>query len=251
MNREAFEELRAFEDRHWWFRGRRAAIREHVDLGLARSPTGAVVDVGCGTGANLAWLAERTQSSRLIGLEPDAHALELASQRGLCVCLLRADASRLPLATACAALIVCCDVLEHIDDDSAACRELFRVLAPGGTLVVTVPAGPSLWSAHDLALGHRRRYGREVLERRLAAAGFEIETRHGFILAFWPLVWIVRRWRRNSDSEKVNATPSSDFVELPSPINAALVGWLWIESLAMRLFRCRHGVSLVVRARRR
>ncbi len=251
MNREAFDELRAFEDQHWWFRSRRAAIREHVDLGLARSPTGAIVDVGCGTGANLAWLAQRTERSRLIGLEPDAHALKLAQQRELSVCLLRADAARLPLATACAAMIVCCDVLEHIDDDSAACRELFRVLAPGGTLVVTVPAGHSLWSAHDLALGHRRRYARGVLQGRLASAGFEIEAQHGFILALWPLVWIVRRWRRNSDSEKAGAAPSSDFVELPSPINAALVGWLGFESLAIRLLRWRSGVSLVVRARKK
>lgn len=251
MNRDAFDELRAFEDRHWWFRGRRAAIREHVDLGLARSPNGAIVDVGCGTGANLAWLAKRTESSRLIGLEPDTHALELARQRELCVYLLRADAAHLPLATAGAVMVVCCDVLEHIEDDAAACAELFRVLAPGGTLVVTVPAGHSLWSAHDRALGHRRRYARGVLEGRLAAAGFEIEARHGFILALWPLVWVVRRWRRNSDSEQAGAAPSSDFVELPSPINAALVGWLWLESLAIRVLRWRAGVSLVVRARKR
>ena len=78
-----------------------------------------------------------------------------------------------------------------------------------------------------------------------------IEAQHGYILALWPLVWIVRRWRRNSGSDAAGPAPSSDFVELPSPINAALVGWLRIESLAMRLLRWRNGVSLVVRARRR
>lgn len=251
MNRAAYDELRALEDTHWWFRGRRSAVRAHVDLGLARTATGAVLDVGSGTGANLAWLARRADPRRPLGLEPEAHALELARGRGAQLRLVRADAARLPLAGACAALILCCDVLEHLDDDRAACAELARVLAPGGTLVVTVPAGPGLWSQHDLALGHRRRYARGELETRLQEAGFEIEARHGFNLALWPLVWLVRRWRRNAAAGAQSAEPSTDFFRLPRPLNAALAAWLWIESGCARTLGLRGGVSLVVRARRR
>ena len=251
MNRAAYDELRELEDAHWWFRGRRAAIAKHVDWGLGRVGDAAILDVGCGTGANLAFLARRTDSTRLIGLDPEAHALELARERGLALQLVRADAAHLPIATGRAAMIVCCDVLEHLDDDAAACRELARVLRPGGTLVVTVPAGPGLWSVHDQALGHRRRYARGELEERLRAAGFDLEACHGFNLALSPLVWLVRRWRRNSRANAASAAPTTDFTSLPRPINAALAAWLAIESRCCRAFGLRAGVSLVVRARRR
>ncbi len=251
MNRDAYDEMRALEDQHWWFRGRRSALREHVKHALASAPRGPVLDVGSGTGATLAWLAGLTDPARLIGLEPEARALELARGRGLCVHLLCADATRLPFARSSVALVLCLDVLEHIEDDAAACLELARVLPPGGQLIVTVPAGPGLWSGHDVALGHRRRYARGELEGRLEAAGFEVEARHGFMLALWPLVWLVRRWRRTAVGSPDAAKPKTDFSSLPRPVNLALAKWLAIESRCQRALGIGSGVSLVIRARRR
>ena len=250
MKRAAYDELRAFEDRHWWFRGRRSAIAAHVQRALARFENGFVLDVGCGTGANIAWLAQRTNPRQLIGLEFDGHALELARERGLEVHFVHADAARLPVASASANLIVCCDVLEHIEDDAAACSELARVLTRGGTLVATVPAGQGLWSVHDQALGHRRRYARGELEQRLRNAGFSIEASHGFNVALWPLIWALRRRRWLARSSAQDSAPTSDFRTLPAPINAALAAWLAFESLVVRTLGIRAGVSFVVRARR-
>ncbi|HTF88982.1 MAG TPA: class I SAM-dependent methyltransferase [Planctomycetota bacterium] len=250
MKRAAFDEMRALEDGHWWFRARRDAIAAHVDRALARPQPGAVLDVGCGTGANLVWLSRRAPSARLVGVEFDAHALELARGRQLGVPLVQADATHLPFPPASASCVVCCDVLEHIEDDAAACRELARVLIPGGILVATVPACPSLWSLHDQAASHRRRYSGGELEQRLREAGFAIEASHGFNLASWPLVWAIRRWRWHSSSAAERAAPTSDFRTLPAPLNACLVGWLAFESALLRTTGIRAGVSLVIRARR-
>jgi SAM-dependent methyltransferase len=250
MNRAAHDELRAFEDEHAWFRGRRAAVAPHVRRGLARGGAGVVLDVGCGTGANSAWLSQRAGRRLIVGLEPEPYALELARRRGLAVHFICADAARLPVASGSATLILCCDVLEHIEDDRAACRELARVLAPGGLLVATVPTGPGLWSQHDLALGHRRRYRRGELEQRLREAGLAIDACHGFNLALWPVIWAVRRFRRSARTGTDDSAPTTDFMKLPAPINAALAFWLSIESALLRALRVRFGVSIVVRARR-
>lgn len=253
MNREAMLELRALEDDHWWFRARRAAIRAHVDRGLAGGGRRALLDVGSGTGANLAWLCARLppeDAGRCLGLEADPLALELAAGRELGARFVRADVARLPLAAASADFALCCDVLEHVEDDGQACAELARVLAPGGVLVVTVPAGPGLWSVHDEALGHRRRYRPGELEARLDAAGFSVESSHGFNLAPWPLVWAVRRWRRALAQGRPRP-PTTDFHRLPRPVNALLAGALGSEATLLRALGLRRGVSLVVRARRR
>ncbi len=250
VNRAAYDELRALEDGHWWFLGRRSAITAHVTRALARAGQGFVLDVGCGTGANVAWLAQRTDPTRVVGLELDSYALALARGRDPKVHLVRADATHVPIVSGAASVVLCCDVLEHVEDDAAACRELARVLGKGGTLIATVPAGPGLWSLHDQALGHRRRYSRGELEQRLRAAGFVIETSHGFNLALWPVVWAVRRWRRHARSDSENSAPTSDFRTLPAPINAVLAGWLSLESIVVRAIGVRAGVSLVVRARR-
>lgn len=90
-------------------------------------------------------------------------------------------------------LVTCLDVLEHVDDDAAAMRELARVVAPGGFLLVTVPAHPHLWSAHDVRAGHRRRYTRDALAALAEAAGLETVLLSPFNVWLYPAAAVARR----------------------------------------------------------
>ena len=89
--------------------------------------------------------------------------------------LVRGGAERVPLRGAAFDWVLALDVLEHLKDDAGALAEAARLLKPGGRLVLTVPAWPGLWSEHDVALGHHRRYRRADLVRRVRSAGLEVE----------------------------------------------------------------------------
>ncbi|HEU0023810.1 MAG TPA: class I SAM-dependent methyltransferase, partial [Thermoleophilaceae bacterium] len=146
------------EDRHWWFRGRRAVLRALIRR-AGIQPRRRVLDAGCGTGRNL-------QDYRLLGpaagIDPSASAVEFCHGRGL-TDVRQAGVEALPFDDAAFDLVFATDVLEHVDDDRAALHELRRVVAPGGLLVATVPAYMWLWTESDVALHHRRRYSRPEL----------------------------------------------------------------------------------------
>src|SRR5690606_29615886 len=134
-----------------------------------------------------------------------------AAGRGLPV--IRADATALPLADGSLDLVAALDVLEHIPDDGAAAREITRVLRPGGHLVVTVPCDPRLWSAHDEAVGHVRRYTREGIVGLLEGAGLTVVSVRSWMVLLRPAVALRRRYTSGSDlddpAEWLNATLSS------------------------------------------
>ena len=225
------EELRrsaALEERHWWYSGRRALVRR-----LMRGvPAGRAVDVGPGPGGNAAVL--RDLGWQVTGVELTEVGAELCAARGLDV--VRGDATRLPLADASVDLVMSTDVWEHVDDHESVAAESRRVLRPGGRLLVAVPAGMELWSGHDVALGHVRRYERDQL--------VELVERHGFAIhdvASWNvLLRPVARMRRSSNESE------SEMEAVAAPVNAGLRAALALESL-LPVGRFR-GLSLVVRA---
>src|SRR3954447_5433519 len=144
--------LAALEDRHWWYAERRSLLGAELRR-LGRRP-GSALDVGAAAGGNTRVLVRA--GWRALALEYAEDGAALARERGLSV--VRGDATALPLGNASVDLVVAYDVLEHLDDDAGAVREIGRVLRPGGTLLVAVPAGMNNWSAHDEAVGHVRRY---------------------------------------------------------------------------------------------
>lgn len=157
------------DERHWWYRGRRrvveAALERHAGLRRGRA-----LDVGCGSGRTLDDLSSRGPAA---GVDAAPAAVAAARARGhRDVHLGRAEA--LPFGDGAFELVTCLDVLEHIADDAGTLRELRRVTAPGGHLLLTVPAYPALWSAHDVRNHHRRRYRRADLRRLAPAAGWEV-----------------------------------------------------------------------------
>lgn len=236
---------------HWWFRGRRLLLRELLGRHLQASPGSAprLLDLGCGTGGNSATYVE---FGSVVGVEPDASALRFAEgrrgvgQAGAGPVYCRAVGTSLPMASRTFDAVIASDVLEHIADDRSAVAEVARVLRPGGVFVFTVPAHPWLWSAHDEALWHQRRYRRSGLEGLLAGGGLEIRWLSYWNTVLFPAVALRRilgRWRREGE-------PVSD-TRVPGALaNRTLLGILAAEAAALRYVRFPLGVTLAGVARR-
>lgn len=135
-----------------------------------------------------------------LALEYSETGALLAQGRGLTV--VRGDATRIPVADAALGLVVAYDVLEHIEDDGAAVAEIFRCLLPGGLLLVAVPADMRLWSAHDEAVDHVRRYGRAELLALIEDAGFTNVSIRSWNVLLRPVVALRRKNATASDLDK-------------------------------------------------
>jgi len=175
-----------------------------------------VVDLGTGSGAiGLALASELWHSAMTVWLtDVSADALAVARARGGGV--LQSVAESLPFRTGSADVVVSLEVIEHLDDDVAALRELVRVSVPGAAIVVTVPAYPWLFSEHDVRAAHRRRYTRPALHRAVEAAGLEIERSTGYYAFLVPLAALLRKTplRRlfPATDEEVSSVPVVDTV---------------------------------------
>lgn len=192
MERATYEIEAELERRHWWFRGRRRLLGRLLARLDPPLPAGArVLDVGCGTGANAPVLSEGGRLA--IGVEASLIPLGLAGtgERGHAA-RVRGDASRLPFLDRAFDLVVALDVLEHIDDDLGAARELLRVLRPVGALVVFVPALMLLWGFQDEVSHHRRRYARSQLRDVITGAGCEVQRLTFFNTLLFPPILAVR-----------------------------------------------------------
>jgi len=228
------------EDRdHWWFRGRRAVI-----LALLRRvlPPGShrLLELGCGSGNVLETLAEFGEA---VGMEADETLAAAGRPAGLDV-----RGGSLPHDRVVAAgwpdVALFLDVLEHLDDDAAALRAAHAVLEPGGTLVVTVPAYRWLWSSHDVALGHRRRYGAAALRALVASTGFTVTYLGFFNTLLLPAVALARGWKR------LRGDGGHDLARLPAAVNDALARVFALEAAIVPRCRLPFGASLLVVGRR-
>ncbi|WP_323099731.1 class I SAM-dependent methyltransferase [Intrasporangium sp. YIM S08009] len=188
--------LAQLEDEHWWYRERRHLLARAI-TGLA---PGRAIDIGAAGGGNTRVLREHGWDA--VALEYGADGAAVAHERGLAT--LRGDATNLPLASDSLDLVVAFDVLEHLQDDDAAVAEVRRILRPGGTYLVAVPADPRLWSSHDVAVDHVRRYTREGLVDLLDRGGFEVADVRSWNVLLRPVVAMRRRTSSGSDLEDLN-----------------------------------------------
>src|SRR5947209_4262249 len=162
MDQTLMKATLAVDEHHWWYRGRRRVIRAELDR-LPLPADAQVLDAGCGSGRTLQELVDYGEVS---GIELDEDAAGLARGRALGEVRV-GRLEELPWPDETFHLITCLDVIEHVPDDVVALTELRRVCRPGGWLLVTVPAYQALWSVHDEANHHYRRYSRSAL--RIAA----------------------------------------------------------------------------------
>lgn len=187
MDPSLYETFFAIEDTFWWTVGLRRTVFRLLET-RARLPSPArVLDLGCGTGG---FLVELGRLGPATGVDFAPRALELCRSRGLRR-LARADGQRLPFADASFDLVTALDVIEHLDDDRAALREIVRVLRPGGFAVLNVPAFRFLWSAKDELNHHRRRYRLPELRDRAREAGLRVvRISYAFGFLFPPLLCV-------------------------------------------------------------
>ena len=198
MDEDEIRKSAALEQRHWWYAERRALVRRLV----APLTPGRAVDIGCGSGGNTSVL--RDLGWDVTGLEYSPAAAGLASRRGLNV--VRGDAQRLPFADGSVDLYMSTDMWEHIEDHETVAREAFRVLRPGGRALVAVPCSMTLWSGHDVALGHFRRYEKDELAGLMESVGFDVRDVMSWNVLLRPVAR-VRRRHNDSDSEMDDVHP--------------------------------------------
>lgn len=253
MDQAQYDLHAEIEDRHWWFAGRRTIVKRIVERVVPPRSDALVIDVGCGTGANVAALA---QSYRCLGMDESAQAIDHARSRFptveyVCESDVKARADRF----AGASVVLLMDVLEHVQDDLALLSEVLALLRPGAHVLITVPADDSLWSIHDESFGHWRRYDLERL--RATWTGLNVDER---LLSYYnarlfPVIKAVRtvgRWRG-----RPAGMAGTDFSLPPAPVNR------WLERLFAGEVRAleqsvdsgtiaaKHGASLIAVLRRR
>jgi SAM-dependent methyltransferase len=211
MERAVFDRMAEHDQVHWWYVARRKILADLIAR-EANLPEGArILEIGCGTGHNFEMLKG---FGRLDALEVDEEARAFASKRlGHAV----GDAPLPGLAGVpdrTYHLIALLDVLEHVDGDQAALESIGRKLASGGRILVTVPAYQWMWSAHDLAHHHKRRYSKRGLRRVAEAAGLRVRGIGYFNSLLFPLAAMVRI------AGKIAGKSSSDDTLPPRPLNA-------------------------------
>jgi len=243
MDSHEYERLYRFEKSYWWHVGRRSIIRQILQCRLGGHTRPKILDVGCGTGGMLPLLEE---FGEVVGIDHSSDAIRFCQKRGGSEVKLGSVES-LPFAPKSFELVTMFDLLEHLEDDRQALRESFRVLKEGGYLLLTVPAYPFLWSEHDEALGHRRRYRVDDLRFKIREVGFEIEKQSFAVSLLLPPIIIYRLFRKLLARK---SAPQTSYVILPSWLNGFFVKILVFEGWLLRWVRLPFGASIVCLARK-
>jgi SAM-dependent methyltransferase len=239
METNVYEDTYKFEEGDWWHKARRELLLQIVSQIYLTNNSNPlrILDLGCGAGLNLKKMEKYGHS---IGLDYYKYALLLCKSRGISN-LVRASGDMLPFKKGIFDVVCALDVLEHIKDDDAAIKELHRVMASAGSFILTAPAFQALWSSHDVAAHHMRRYSRMQLLEKLEKCGFEVSKCTYWNFHLFPLVWLVRRFRRNHGTRA-----KSDIRKLSWCFNSVLLFLLRIENKAISMnISFPFGVSII------
>ncbi len=236
MERIVYDRMAELDSRHWWYRARRKVLARVIER-KARPPAGArILENGCGTGHNLDMLG---RFGTVDALEMDDAAREVASAR-----LGRpAKMAMLPelggVQRGAYDLVALLDVLEHVDEDKASLVSIAGSLKPGGRILLTVPAHPWMWSAHDVVNHHKRRYTKKGFRETIEGAGLKVEMLSYFNTLLFPLAAAARLAGRLTGKE------DSDDRLPPAPVNKAFEFLFGLERYAVGRVPFPPGVSLV------
>ncbi len=241
MERAVFDRMAELDQHHWWFIARRRILDSLIKRVVRPPEKARILEVGCGTGHNIPMLKEfgTVEASEL---DHSARTLANARHPGM------VKEARLPdlsmFERNAYDLIALLDVLEHVPDDLASLRAIHRRLKPGGALLLTVPANPWMWSAHDAAHHHFRRYTRANLEDLFLRAGLEVQLLSYFNSLLFPLIAAARA------VGKITRRESADDRLPRDAVNSALKRVFGLEAGLIGRVPMPFGVSLVAVVRR-
>jgi SAM-dependent methyltransferase len=241
VERKVYEQMAQLDSCHWWFTARRRILDGIIER-IVKPPKGArILELGAGTGHNLAMLS---RFGEVEASELDPVARELASERlgRPAVEAALPDLTMFPKDSY--DLIALLDVLEHVPDDKGSLAAIFERLKPGGALLLTVPINPWMWSAHDVAHHHHRRYRKGEIRKLALDAGFEIELLSPFNSLLFPPIAAVRL------VGKLVGKDDSDDAMPSQPVNKALDAIFGLERALVGRVPLPFGVSLAAVLRR-
>ncbi len=238
MDRDYELQTHQAENQHWWYRGRRTVLDVVID-GLDLPEPARILDAGCGSGRNMVELAHH---GPVTGIELSETSAALAREREAGE-VVTGSVLEMPFGEDSFDLAVSLDVIEHLEDDLAALRELRRTVAPGGALLVTVPAYQWLWSGHDEINHHHRRYTRRSLQRVAEQAGWRQVRTTYFNSLLLPVAIVLRVL------DRINTKTTESSLDLwipPEPLNWVLERPLALEAaMIKRGGRIPAGLSLL------
>lgn len=232
MQKQFEDHYHNIESSHWWFVARRQAVHDLV-IKTRLGPESRILEIGCSGGL----LMEQFWSEgfeQVQGIDISEDAIELCRQKKLSAQVM--DAQKLDFPDASFDFAIASDVLEHLADDGGALREWSRVLKPGGMLLVFVPAFMFLWTAHDVANKHQRRYRAPELNSRMQAAGFIIERSSYWNSFLFTPITLVRVVKHLVTGGKLPANGGhGDFFVPPKAINQTLLSLVRLENRLLRM----------------
>lgn len=242
MEDSYYKEYFKREEKDWWFNGREKIVLSVLKPFFSERKNWVIGDIGSGSGRIL----DKLQLyGTVVGVDNSPLAVEFCQKKKRNVFL--GDASHLEFPDSSFNLITMLEVLEHLEGEKAALKEARRVLKRKGLLILTVPAFPFLWGSHDLVSHHKRRYSKGELKRKLENEGFQIVKVSYFNSYLFPVVAVVRLFRRLTKSRKLQ----SDFLNLPPTLNWLLERMFSSERYLLRWVSLPFGVSLLVLARKK
>lgn len=230
------------EESHWWFAARSRIVRHVISVlgGLRDGDT--ILDVGCGTGAILSHLAQRY---RVVGIDMSPLAVEYSRRRGLTDVFLM-PVQEFPRDRYKIRGVTLLDVIEHIVEDVEVLKAVHAILEPNGHVIITVPAHPWLWSSHDIANHHLRRYTKRSLRETLRLAGLEPVKLSYYNSILFPLGVIQKVLNRGASVEMV-----SEKLSQPGRIVNGLLRRIFaFERHLLTRVNLPWGISLIAVARR-
>lgn len=231
------------EESHWWFAGRRRLLNFLLSS-VPVNKDSPIIDIGCGVGSNLRVI--QSNGFKPIGIDSAMYSLTLAQGHHSTVPLVNGDLLRLPIRGNSIGLIIATDILEHLDDDTAGIREIYRALGTEAKVIFTVPAFGFLWGIQDVVGMHKRRYSKKEFLRKLEREGFQIVRSSYFnFFLFFPIL-LARRMIRFLGLK----------MESENKINAPLVNFFLkavfsLEPLILKFIRFPFGVSIFCVAQKR
>ena len=227
---------------HRWFVGRRRLFARELQR-LSISAEDRILDAGTSTGTNLRMLQEAGYRN-YTGLDLNHEAINYCNLKGLGE-VRHGDVCGMPFDSNSFSFVLATDIIEHVDDDLAALREINRVLKPGGHALITVPAFPSLWGLQDEVAHHKRRYRMRTLLERIAQAELAIERYYHFNYLLFVPIWLARQLIRTT-GVKVSSEN-----EINTPLlNSALSFIFRFDVNTAPALRPPFGVSLLVVAQK-